>query len=251
VAVLLFLLIPLFPPLAISVTDHGQLGEVSSGPETTLRWYFEMWEIDILVKSFQTSVLMAVVVGAVTTVIAVLAAMSVRELGIPRIVIMLMLLPLFVPGISMGLSTAFFFTVIGVPPSLLSIAIVHVTWALPFAFLIVLTVMATFDPVYLEAAYMSGANRWRAFVDIELPLIYPGVFGAAIFSMIISFNETTRTMMVQGGHNTIQTYIWSTFKQVGLTPALFALMGLLICLTFTLVLVLTLLGFSQTRRQSG
>ena len=49
---------------------------------------------------------------------------------------------------------------------------------------------------------MSGAGRWRAFRDIELPLIWPGVSGAATFSFILSFNETVRTALVQGPLNT-------------------------------------------------
>ena len=71
---------------------------------------------------------------------------------------------------------------------------------------------------------MSGAGRWRAFRDIELPLIWPGVSGAATFSFILSFNETVRTALVQGPLNTVQTYIWSTYKQIGLSPTLYALM---------------------------
>jgi ABC-type spermidine/putrescine transport system permease subunit II len=33
----------------------------------------------------------------------------------------------------------------------------------------------------------------------------------------------------------VQTYIWSTYRQVGLSPALYALMSLLILLTVALV----------------
>ena len=55
--------------------------------------------------------------------------------------------------------------------------------------------------------------------------------------------------MVQGPYNTVQTYIWSTFKQIGLTPTLFALMGLLIIVTFGLVLVLSVMGARQARRE--
>ena len=123
----------------------------------------------------------------------------------------------------------------------------HVAWALPFAFLIVLTVMASFDPIYLEAAYVHGADRWRAFRDIELPLIQPGVTGAAIFSMILSFNETVRTALVQGPLNTVQTYIWSSFLQVGLSPTLYALMSLLIVLTLALVGAMLLQGLRSVR----
>jgi spermidine/putrescine transport system permease protein len=110
----------------------------------------------------------------------------------------------------------------------------------------VLTAMSTFDPVFLEAAHMSGANRWRAFRDIELPLIRPGVTGAATFSLILSFNETVRTSAVQGPLNTVQTYIWSTYKQVGLSPTLYALMTLLILLTLLLVGVFLVSGRTRT-----
>jgi ABC-type spermidine/putrescine transport system permease subunit II len=105
--------------------------------------------------------------------------------------------------------------------------------------------MSTFDPVYLEAAYMSGAGRWRAFRDVEFPLIRPGVSGAATFSLILSFNETVRTSVVQGPLNTVQTYIWSTYKQIGLSPTLYALMTLLIVLTLTLVAAYLALGMQR------
>ena len=127
-----------------------------------------------------------------------------------------------------------------------TIAIVQTVWALPFATLVILIAMSTFDPVYLEAASMSGASRLRGFLDIELPLIRSGILGAATFSLILSFNETIRTSVVQGGYNTVQTYIWATYKQIGLSPALYALMSLLIILTLALVAAFLLAGSRST-----
>jgi ABC-type spermidine/putrescine transport system permease subunit II len=234
--VLAILYVPLLPPLLFAVTE----GSGSTG--YTLRWFAEMWNNPVLVGSMKISALVALLTGIITPPLAILGAMAVRELRIPRLLMLLLLLPLFIPAVSMGLATAFFFRQLGIAPSLLTITLVHVMWALPFAFLTVLTAMAAFDPIYLEAAYMQGANRLRAFRDIELPLIWPGVFGAAIFSMILSFNETIRTALVQGRYNTVQTYIWSTYLQVGLSPTLYALMSLLIVLTLILVGVLFFLG---------
>jgi len=238
IAAILFLLyLPLLPPLLFSVgAESGHL---------TLRWYAEMWRNPLLVGSIKTSILVALLTGLVTPPLALLAALAVRELRVPRLIMAMALLPLFIPAVSMGLGMAFLFRLLGIAPSFWTITLVHVAWALPFAFLILLTVMATFDPIYLEAAYVQGANRWRAFRDIELPLIRPGVSGAAIFAMILSFNETVRTALVQGPHNTVQTYIWSTFLQIGLSPTLYALMSLLILLTLTLVGAMTL---QRTRR---
>jgi ABC-type spermidine/putrescine transport system permease subunit II len=239
--VLAFLYVPLIPPILFSF-------ETDSDGAGALRWYAQIWRNPILTSSMITTVKIGFIVAVAATVLGLAAAMAIRELRAPRLVLLLMLLPVFIPGVSMGLATAFFFRQLGIAPSLLTIAVVQVLWALPFATLIVLTAMSSFDPIYLEAAYMSGANRRRAFLDVELPLIWPGISGAATFSLILSFNETIRTAIVQGPYNTVQTYIWSTYKQIGLSPTLYALMSLLILLTLALVAVSL---FAGARRASS
>jgi spermidine/putrescine transport system permease protein len=227
--ILLVVYLPLFPPVLFSVAT-GERGGVP-----TLQWYGALWRNPLLVSAVATSLEVAIIVAVAATVLGLGAAMAIRAFRVPRLILALMLLPLFVPGVSMGLATALFFRILGVEASLAKIAIVQIVWALPFATLIVVTAMSGFDPTYLEAAYVSGAGRLRAFVDVELPLIRPGVSGAALFSLILSVNETTRTAIVQGPLNTVQTYIWSTYLQVGLSPELYALMSLLIWLTVALV----------------
>lgn len=244
IAVVLFLLyLPLLPPVLFSI-GLAEPGE----PTITLHSYVAMWANPILVSAIETTTEVAAIVGVATPALGLLAALAVRELRVPRLMMLLVLLPLFVPGVSMGLASAFFFRELGVAPSLLTVALVQILWALPFATLVILTVMSTFDPVFLEAAHVSGANRLRAFLDIELPLIRPGVTGAALFSLILSFNETIRTSLVQGPLNTVQTYIWSTYKQTGLSPTIYALMTVLILLT--LVLIASTLLFGRPDRRS-
>jgi spermidine/putrescine transport system permease protein len=228
--VILLLYVPLIPPVLFSLAPEEPGARIAS-----LHWYGEIWKSPLLRGAMSTSLEAGVIVALVTPMLSLAGAMAIRELRAPRVILMLLLLPLFVPGVSMGLATAFFFRMLGVSPSLITISLVQILWALPFATLVVLTAMSTFDPVYLEAAYMSGANRWRAFRDIELPLIGRGLSGAATFSLILSFNETIRTSIVQGPLNTVQTYIWSVYKQIGLSPSLYALMTLLILVTLGLV----------------
>jgi ABC-type spermidine/putrescine transport system permease subunit II len=242
VAVVLALLyLPLVPPLFFSV-DPG----TGPGAGATLRWYRDMWDNPLLVDGLWVSLLTGLATALLTPALALLSAMAVRELGVPRLVLAMILLPLFIPGVSMGLATSFLFREVGLPPSLWSIGLVQVLWALPFATMIILTVMAGFDPALLEAAYLHGANRWQAFRDVELPLIAPGIVGAASFSMILSFNETVRTSLVQGPFNTVQTYIWSTYRQIGLSPTLYALMSLLVMVTVAVALA-GLLGAGKER----
>lgn len=237
-AVLLILYMPIVPVLVLSIRSDA-------AGEWTLRWYHDLWQTALILRALRTTAVVALIVGVVASVLGLVAALSIRELGIPRLILLAMLLPLFVPGVSMGLASALLFRLIGIPPSLTTIVIVQALWALPYATLIILTVMAAFDPIYLEAAYVAGAGRWQAFRDIEFPLIAPGIYGAASFSLIISINETIRTSVVQGPWNTIPTYIWSTYKQVGLSPVLYALMGLII--VSTIVLALSYLVLTRPR----
>lgn len=235
--ILLFLYIPLVPPIIFSISQEGVSAPLQ---ELTFRWYTQLWRSSLLVSSLKTTAILGLITAAVTPLLGLLAAMAVRELKIPRLILMMILMPLFIPAVSMGLASAFFFQQLGLAPTYWSVAVVHIVWALPFATLIILTAMATYDPVLTEAAYMLGANRLHAFFTVELPLIWPGIFGAVLFSLILSYNETVRTALAQGPLNTVQTYIWSNYLQVGLSPEMYALMSLLIVLTLTLVATLML-----------
>lgn len=235
IGILLFLYAPLLPPLLLAIQDPAT-GQV------TLQHFGTIHSDPTLIGALMNSVILAAIVGIAAPLLALAAAQAVRSFHFPRLIITVILLPLFIPGVSMGVSTSLFFNLTGIDPSLLTMAAVQTLWALPFAFLIILTVMSGFDTLYLEAAYTCGANRLQAFREIELPQIAPGISGAATFSVILSFNETIRTAVVQGGNNTVQTFIWSRYQQVGLTPNMYALMSLIIAVTLLLILVLVALG---------
>jgi ABC-type spermidine/putrescine transport system permease subunit II len=234
---LIFLYAPLLPPMIRSVDSAG-------GPLTA---YGAIMSDAVLMDGIANTAIVGGLVAVISPLLALALAQALRVWRRPRLILALVMLPLFVPGVSMGVATALFFRVLGLESSMLSMVLVQVLWALPFATLVIVTVMASFDQVYLEAAHMLGANRLRAFFEIELPQIWPGLMGAAIFSLILSFNETVRTSIVQGGENTVQTYLWSQYQQVGLSPPLYALMTLLILATLVLVGLLAVLDRRSVR----
>jgi ABC-type spermidine/putrescine transport system permease subunit II len=233
--ILAFLYVPLLPPLLLAIQDPAT-------GRATLQNFGAIHTDPTLVGALINSIVLAAIVGVAAPLLGLAAAQAVRSFRVPRLIVTVILLPLFIPGVSMGVSTSLFFNLSGIDPSLLTMATVQTLWALPFAFLIILTVMSGFDTLYLEAAYTCGANRAQAFWDVELPQIASGISGAATFSVILSFNETVRTAVVQGGNNTVQTFIWSRYQQVGLTPNMYALMSIIIAVTLLLILVLVALG---------
>lgn len=242
-SVLAFLYAPLLPP---ALRSFGGIA-----PDQGLFVHYRaILDDSMLTGAIHNTVLLGIIVAVVTPAVALLIAQALRSWQKPRLILALVLLPLFIPGVSMGVATALFFRVLGVDPSLLTMAVVQILWALPFATLVILTVMANFNQSYLEAAHMLGANPWQAFVEIELPQIYPGIIGAAIFSLILSLNETIRTSIVQGGRNTLQTYLWSQYQQVGLNPKLYALTTVLIVATLAMLVLLALFESRRGERRS-
>lgn len=226
--VLAFLYAPLVPPVLKSFQGAG---------DDWFMHYRAILSDPLLIASIGNTLAIGAIVAVTAPLMALGIAQAIREWSRPRLILGLVLLPLFVPGVSMGVATAIFFRFLGIEPSLLSMCVVQILWALPFATLIIMTSMASFERSLTEAAHMLGAGPLAAFADIELPHLRGALLGAAAFSLILSLNETIRTSIVQGGRNTVQTYLWSQYQQVGLDPSMNALMAMLTLITFALLAI--------------
>ncbi|MEQ9688514.1 MAG: ABC transporter permease, partial [Bauldia litoralis] len=80
----------------------------------------------------------------------------------------------------------------------------------------------------------------RQFVDIELPLLKPGITASVFFSFLLSFNELPRTLYTRGGITTLPYYIWTASaahsSQVSL---IYALSAIIMAASFVLILIAT------------
>jgi len=70
-------------------------------------------------------------------------------------------------------------------------------------------VTVRFDIRLLDAARDLGAGRWRRFLDIEMPLLRPGISASLFFGFLLSFNELPRTIYVHGAQTTLPYYLWT------------------------------------------
>lgn len=105
VLVLIFLYLPLIPPILFSLSGSGVSFSLK---DLTFRWYTDLWNQSLLITSTRTTLILGMITALVTPLLGLLATMAVRELRVPRLILMIILLPLFIPGVSMGLATAFF-----------------------------------------------------------------------------------------------------------------------------------------------
>lgn len=168
-----------------------------------------------------------------------------------RILFPAVLLALMTPGILLGLGVSLWWRILNQQPGHLSLLGVHVVWALPFAFLVMLAVLNRFDPRIEESARDLGASELRTFFEVVLPIIWPGVLSAALFGFTLSLNEFERSLLATS-QNTLPLQLWAMLTVSIIEPDLYALGTLTTLVTFVIVGALFIPTFlGQLRRFSS
>lgn len=230
-----FILYVLLPPLLLVAISFGPSGVVRMPTGFSLRWYDVMINDQALQGAIFKSIVLAFLTTFVATFLALQAALGFRKTKYKTLVIAVMILPIFLPGIIQGFSLSIVLSqFFGVERNFWTELAGHVMWALPFAFLVVLTSMSAVQREWVLAALDLGANPWRAFKDIEYPIIKPGITSAAIFSFVLSFNEFNRTFYLYGIGETLPIYVWNRIF-VATSPQTFAISALTVILSLTLI----------------
>ena len=189
------------------------------------------------VGPFEASLALAVLVGLVCALVATLVGRALPFARRPGTALLLCVLPLFVPGMSMG--AALFIVMramLGLKLGFASIFLGHFIWAFPFALLIVLVLTTRFDHRLVEASADLGATRWQTVWRSEFPLLRPAIIGAGLFGFLLSFNEVLRTIFLRGTDTTMPIYNWTmAASQQSQVPIIFALATIVLAVSLPLL----------------
>jgi multiple sugar transport system permease protein len=139
----------------------------------------------------RNSLLTAVVVTAITTVIATLSGHAVARLrfrgreGVASLILILYLVPpalLFIPLYRV-------LAELGATNSLASLFLSYPTFTVPFCTWLLIGFFKALPRELEEAALVDGASRTQAQLRVLLPLAAPGIVASAIFAFTLSWNE--------------------------------------------------------------
>ena len=102
------------------------------------------------------------------------------------------------------------------------------------------------NPSIIKAAMSLGANRWRTFWSVELPLIKSGIIAGATFAFAISIGEINATLMLYNPKlTTIPIAIYRLIGSYNYFAAC-ALGTILMLLCFLVFLLIDKMGFEVT-----
>ena len=116
------------------------------------------------------------------------------------------------------------------------IVVLQVMNLYPIMFLNVSAAMANVDPSLREAAQNMGANSWRLFRTVTLPLILPGYFAGAIIVFIWAFTDLG-TPLIFGYARVVPVQIFDAVTEINTNPMGYALVVFVLVLTVALFVV--------------
>jgi ABC-type spermidine/putrescine transport system permease subunit II len=234
-----YLLAPLLFCLLVSITDSTTLETPFSAGGASLRWYAEFFDDSRWLGGLWNSLRIAALTVPIALLCGTTAAIAFERCQFQGRALLgaAILTPLFVPPVVLGMQSLTFHQRIGLWGTPLSIAVVHSLWATPLVFTVMRASLAGVDPVLESAARGLGASPMRAFLEVTLPLILPGLLVSVFFAFIISLNEFIMSLFLATPRTqTLSTLIWPQVRH-SLTPVVAAASGVTILITVGVLLV--------------
>ena len=197
------------------------------------------------------SLILAVFVGVVTTVLGLCFALVVTRTGFryKRALRALTVLPIITPPFVIGLAlillfglsgtvTRFVADILGVAPTrwmygLPGLLIAQTLAFTPIAFLVMIGVVEGVSPSMEEAAQTLRANRWHTFRTVTLPLMRPGLANAFLLGFIESMADFGNPLVLGGNFDVLSTEIFFAIVGAQYDQSRAAVLALVL-LTFTL-----------------
>ncbi|MFN5410590.1 ABC transporter permease [Bradyrhizobium sp.] len=199
IAVLALILIvsPSLVVVIVSFTSGFSLKFPPPGYST--RWYVELWNAWQLQFAARNSVVVAMWSTALSIVLGVAAALAIsRSKALTaKLLDSLFMSPLVLPALAIGLAALMFFSLIGLPISLLTLVIGHTIVCVPYVVRNTVAALTQLEPTLLESSAILGASRLYTFRRIVLPLIRPGIISGAFIAFMSSFDNVPVSLFLR------------------------------------------------------
>jgi putative spermidine/putrescine transport system permease protein len=241
VLVVLFLLLPIIFIAALSFGDSQWL--IFPPPGWTLHWYQQLFTDSTWIDALFNSAKVAVMVTVLSVTLGLLASLALtRGKFVGRNLLQIFCMtPMVLPVVVLAVALYAFFLRVGLNGTITGFVLGHLIIALPFSIITISNSLASFDISLEEAAQICGASPLQVKLRVTLPSIRLGLFAAAIFSFLVSWDEVVLSIfMASPTLRTLPVLIWSTLRQ-DLTPVIAAASTLLIGLTVVMMLLVSLI----------
>ena len=200
----------------------------------SLHWFEEALSNGGVLGAFGTSIAAAAAATAIALVLGTAAALAVQRYRFfgRETISFLLVLPIALPGVVTGIALAATFKTIGINFGLQTIIVGHATFCVVIAYNNVIARLRRTPRSAEEASADLGADTWRTFRRVTLPLARTALLSGALLAFALSFDEVIVTNFTAGpGTKTIPLWILSAIQRPNELPVVNVVALLLILLS--------------------
>ncbi|HEX9900705.1 MAG TPA: carbohydrate ABC transporter permease [Candidatus Methylomirabilis sp.] len=157
----------------------------------TLEPYLKVLGSARYLRTFANSYFIALVVTAFSLVVGALAAYALARFRFKgqRAVIMFLIITQMFPLVLLCIPYFRLVVRLGLYDTLTALVVVYTTFTLPFCILMLRSYFAQIPREMEEAAMVDGCSRLGAIVRTLLPLSFPALLGAGLYTFLLAWNE--------------------------------------------------------------
>jgi multiple sugar transport system permease protein len=197
IVLLIWTLLPIYNMLLIALSDDGDEftgaiwpGDWNWGSFYTV-WMEDYWYLENFWHQFGNSIYMATATMVLTVVIGSLVSFALGRMRLRRswIISDLALLTYVLPSAFLVIPFVHLMHIYGLTDSLWAVIAAEVTFATPYAILI-LHQYGKLIPLELdESAKVDGATPFQVYCRIYLPLMAPALVAVGVYALLLAWNE--------------------------------------------------------------
>jgi spermidine/putrescine transport system permease protein len=182
----------------------------------TLDHWSNAFGIPELNDALLTSLELAAAATVIATVLGTLIALALvrHDFFGRRSANFLIVVPMATPEIVMGASLLSFFLILNIfSLGFQTLLIAHVMFCISFVVVVVRSRLIGFDRSLEEAARDLGADAFTTFRKVTLPLLMPGIIGAAMLAFALSIDDFVVSNFNSGTTVTFPLYIFGAAQR--------------------------------------
>jgi len=253
VFIVAYILIPIVVTLVMSFNDAAMIRFPIN--DWSLKWYRDFFGSPQWTDALMNSIVIAVGTAVISTTSGILAAWAFERFHFPfkDLWYLLIMLPLFMPGVVLGLGVAIAFGGLqiggySIYGSRELVMVAHSLWAMPLVFMLMEATFRTIDYRVIEASYDLGARPARTFFEIVIPMVSTGIISSALFAFVISLNEFAMALfLTDRDTQTLPVLMWLSLRSAG-TPRL-AVASVILALAVFACLTLIMIWYVRQLRK--
>ena len=205
---LVYLLLPIAHVIVFSFNDAGRNNIIWRG--FTLNNWMNPCGAPQVCTAFGNSIFVGVIATVIATVLGTMIAIAlVRYKFKGRSTVSLLLFtPMATPEVVLGAGLAAQFLLAGVEKGIGTVILAHTMFCISYVVVAVKARVASINPAIEEAGRDLYGSPAQVFWRITLPMLAPGIIGAALLSFALSFDDFIITNFNAGTATTFPKFIY-------------------------------------------